>query len=118
MPYSLLADLVMLLHFGFILFVVFGALLVARWPRLVWLHLPAVAWGIGIEFYGGTCPLTPLENWLRAMAGDAGYSESFIQHYIGNVIYPGEMTLTIRIMLGMALLLINLGIYTWLIKRH
>jgi len=118
MFYSLLADSVMLLHFAFILFAVLGALLVARWPRLIWLHLPTVLWATGIEFYGGICPLTPLENKLRAMGGDAGYSESFIQHYIGAVIYPGEITLTIGIILGMAVLLINLGIYIWIIKRR
>ena len=118
MFYSLLADLVMLLHFAFILFAVLGALLVARWPRLIWLHLPTVLWAIGIEFSGSICPLTPLENRLRALGGDAGYSESFIQHYIGALIYPDGITPAIGIVLGMAVLLINLGIYTWIIIRR
>jgi len=118
MIYKPLADLVMLLHFGFILFSVLGALLVMRWPRLVWLHLPAVLWAMTIEFYGGVCPLTPLENWLRMMAGEGGYSESFIAHYIGAVIYPGEITTGIKIMLGMAVLVVNLVLYGWIIKQQ
>ncbi len=117
MIYKLLADLVMLLHFAFILFAVLGALLVMRWPRLAWVHLPAVIWAIGIEFYGGICPLTPLENQLRIMGSDAGYSESFIQHYLGALIYPGDITPTIGIVLGMAVLVINLGLYIWIINR-
>ena len=118
MNYSFLADLVMLLHFGFIIFAVLGALLVARWPRLVWLHLPTAFWAMWIEFYGGVCPLTPLENRLRSMGGEAGYSESFIGHYIGAVIYPGEITTTVKIMLGLGVLIINLGLYAWLIKHR
>jgi len=117
MVYKLLADLVMLLHFAFILFAVLGALLVMRWPRLVWVHLPAALWAMGIEFYGGICPLTPLENQLRFMSSNAGYDESFIQHYIGSLIYPGEITPTIGIVLGMVVLLINLGLYIWIIRR-
>lgn len=118
MFYPLLADVVMLLHFGFILFAIFGALLVARWPRLLWLHLPTVLWAMAIEFYGGVCPLTPLENHLRAMSGEPGYGESFVAHYLGALIYPGELTLTIRIALGVAVLLINLGFYLWIIRRR
>lgn len=118
MLYSLLADITMLLHFGFILFALFGALLLLRWPRLIWLHLPAAIWAMGIEFYGGICPLTPLENWLHAMAGEQGYNATFIEHHLGAVIYPGELTLTTRIVLGMVVLLVNAGLYGWLIKRR
>ncbi|MDZ4262226.1 MAG: DUF2784 domain-containing protein [Pseudomonadota bacterium] len=118
MLYSLLADITMLLHFGFILFALFGALLLLRWPRLIWLHLPAALWAMGIEFYGGICPLTHLENWLHAMAGEQGYNETFIEHYLGAVIYPGELTLTIRIVLGMVVVLVNAGLYGWIIKRR
>ncbi len=118
MIYSVLADLVMLFHFGFIIFAVLGALLVARWPRLTWLHLPTVAWAIWIEFTGGICPLTPLENWLRLQGGEAGYAGGFIQHYIGSVIYPGEITMTLRILLGLGLLAINLGLYIWIFRRR
>lgn len=118
MAYKLLADSVMLLHFAFILFAVLGALLVARWPRLAWLHLPAALWAVGISLYGGVCPLTPLENRLRALAGEAGYSESFVQHYIGALIYPGEITPVTGVMLGVAVLLINLGLYLRVLKRR
>ena len=118
MLYHLLANLVMLLHFGFILFALLGALLVARWPRLVWLHLPTALWAMAIEFYGGICPLTPLENWLRAKGGTAGYGESFIEHYIGAIIYPGEITTTVKILLGLAVLVINLALYAWIIRRR
>ncbi len=118
MLYSLLADLTMLLHFSFIIFALFGALLLLRWPRLIWLHLPAALWAMAIEFYGGVCPLTHLENWLHTVAGEQGYNKTFIEHYLGAVIYPGELTLTIRIVLGMVVLLINAGLYGWIIKRR
>lgn len=118
MIFRLLADLVMLLHFGFILFAVLGALLLPRWPRLIWLHLPTVAWAMAIELYGGTCPLTPLENYLQNLGGEAGYNESFIEHYIGSVIYPGEITTSIKIMLGLGVLIINICLYTWVFKRR
>jgi len=117
MPYNLLADLVMLLHFGFILFAVLGALLLLRWPRLIWLHLPTALWAMGIEFYGGICPLTPLENRLREMGSDGGYGESFVEHYLGALIYPGEIPPMMGMVLGMAVLLINLALYTWIIRR-
>jgi len=118
MIYSLLADLVVLIHFAFILFAVLGALLVARWPRLIWLHLPAVVWAMAIEFFGMICPLTPLENWLLARGGEAGYQESFVQHYIAALVYPGEITDTVKLLLGLGVLTINLGLYGWLILRH
>ncbi len=118
MVYKLLAELVMLLHFGFIVFAVLGALLVMHWPRLVWLHLPVVLWAIAIEFYGGICPLTPLENWLRIMEDESGYAEGFVAHYLGAVIYPGEITASIGIMLGVGVLMINLVLYGWIIKRR
>ncbi len=118
MVFRLLADIVMLLHFSFILFAVLGAVLLLRWPRMIWLHLPAAIWAMAIQFYGGRCPLTPLENRLRAMAGDASYHESFIEHYIGAIIYPGEITSEIKILLGLGVLAINLGLYTWIFKRR
>jgi len=118
MFYDLLADIVVLFHFGFIIFAVLGALLLTRWPRLVWLHLPTAIWAVAIEFYGGVCPLTPLENWLRHKAGLAGYDESFIEHYIGAIIYPGEITTSIKIMLGLGVLIINLVLYVRMIKTR
>lgn len=118
MFYHLLADLVMLFHFSFILFAVLGALLVVKWPKLVWLHIPVVLWAMGIEFYGGICPLTPIENELRIKAGEAGYSGGFIANYIGAVIYPGEITHTVGMILGTSVLVINAILYGWVIKRR
>ncbi len=93
---AIAADLVVVAHFAFILFAVFGAIAVLRWPRLAWLHLPALAWAGGIMITGGICPLTPIENRLRA-AGDGpgqsdGYAGGFIDHYIMPIIYPAGLT--------------------------
>ena len=88
MWYRLLADAVLIIHLGFIAFVVLGGLLVLRWPRLAWLHLPTVAWGAWIEFTGSICPLTPLEIGLRARGGETAYRGGFIEHYVTALIYP------------------------------
>ncbi len=105
------ADLLVLLHFGFILFVVFGGLLVLRWRKCIWLHLPAVVWGAWIEFSGWICPLTPLENRLRRGAGAEGYSGGFIEEYLLAAIYPDALTRDMQIVLGVGVVLINLMIY-------
>ena len=117
MPYALLADLTLLLHLGFILFVVAGAALVWRWPRLAWLHLPAVAWGVWIEVSHGVCPLTPLENRFRALAGEAGYTGDFLGRYLLPLIYPEPLTPQLQVLLGVALLALNVVGYAWLIRR-
>jgi hypothetical protein len=111
MPYRLLADLVVLLHAGFVIFVVFGGLAVFRWPRLVWVHLPAAAWGALIELAGWICPLTPLENSLRQLAGQEGYPGGFIEHYVIPVLYPHGLTRNIQIGMGIAVLALNAVIY-------
>ena len=114
---NLLADGVMVLHFGFILFVGCGALLVL-WRRwLMWLHLPCVLYGAAISFYGWTCPLTPLEQNLRYAAGQAGYSGSFIEHYLGRLIYPDNWH-AFHLYLGAFVLLFNAGLYAWLLRRR
>ena len=88
MPYQLLADLIVLLHVAFVVFVVLGGLLALRWHSFVWIHLPAVTWAAAVEFFGWVCPLTPAENWLRVKAGQTGYPSDFIAHYILPLLYP------------------------------
>lgn len=111
MSYGLLADAVLLLHLAFILFVVLGGFLVWRWPRLAWLHLPAAAWGALIEFGDWPCPLTPLENHLRALAGEAGYAGGFIEHYLLPLIYPEALTRELQVAFGLGVVAINLAAY-------
>ena len=112
-----LADGVLVLHGLFIVWAALGALAVWRWPRLAWLHLPALAWAMWIEASGGVCPLTPLENSLRRAAGQAGYSGGFIDHYLGGIIYPAGLTRQTQWLVAGALLLINLVGYGLMIRR-
>jgi hypothetical protein len=111
MIWSLLADAVLLLHMVFILFVVFGGFLLRRFPRLMLLHLPAAVWGALIEFAGGTCPLTPLENHFRRLAGEAGYRGGFIEHYLMPVVYPESLTRELQIALGVGVVVVNIAAY-------
>ena len=115
--YSFLADVVMLCHFAFILFVIFGSLFCLRWFWVVFLHAPAVLWAVWIQFKGGYCPLTPLENWLRTQNGGYGYEAGFIEHYIGSAIYPGGIPASMHLYLGMMVLIINIAAYTIIIRR-
>jgi hypothetical protein len=115
--YRVLADLVVALHFGFVLFVVFGGLFVFRRRWTAWLHVPAAVWGALIEVSGGICPLTPLENWLRRESGAAGYSGGFIEHYILPVLYPVGLTRQVQLLLGFLVILLNLTVY-WLALRR
>ena len=117
MTWRLLADAVLVLHFAFIAFVVLGGLAVLRWPRLAWLHLPAVAWAAWISFTGGICPLTPLENHLRALGGEPGYSDGFIHHYLTSLIYPSGLTRTVQIALGAFVIAVNVAVYLRLLYR-
>lgn len=112
------ADVVVALHFAFVVFVVLGGLLVLRWPRLAWLHVPAVVWGALIEFTGWICPLTPLENRLRRAAGEAAYEGDFIARYILPVLYPNGLTRRDQLMLGGLAIAINVAIYTLAIVRR
>lgn len=118
MTWRILADAVLTLHFAFIAFVVLGGLLVLRWPRLAWIHLPAVAWGAGIEFLGAICPLTPLENHLRVLGGGSGYSGGFIDHYLTSLIYPEGLTRTTQIALGVIVIAVNVAVYVALLRRR
>lgn len=112
------ADLVVVLHLAFILFVGLGALLSLRWKAAAWLHLPALAWGVTIEFTHGVCPLTPLEQRLRVAAGDAGYSGSFIGHYLLPLIYPAGLDERLQYALGIVLVIFNLAVYAWVLLRR
>jgi hypothetical protein len=118
MTYRTLADLVVGLHFLFVLFVVLGGLLVLRWRWMAYLHIPAAVWGAAIEFAGWICPLTPLEHWLRRRAGDAAYSGGFIEHYILPLLYPSALTRNIQLLLGTFVILANVGIYGYLLYRR
>lgn len=118
MEFRLLADAVLLLHGGFILFVVAGALLVLRKPALAPLHLAAAAWGVGIELAGAVCPLTWLELRLRALAGEAGYHGDFIEHYVVALVYPAGLTRGMQTLLGAGVLLVNALLYAWLWRRR
>lgn len=117
MIYRLLATLVLTAHFAFVLFVVLGGLLVLRWPRLPWLHVPAAIWGALIEYGGWVCPLTPLENWLRARGGESGYAGGFVEHYILRTLYPEGLTRRTQVVLGTLVLVINLVAYGALVVR-
>jgi hypothetical protein len=117
MPYRLLADLVLILHAGFVVFVMFGALLALRWPRLAWVHVPVALWGAGIEFLGGICPLTPLENHWRRLAGELGYPGGFIEHYVVSALYPDGLTRRVQLVLGALVLAVNMAIYAWVLWR-
>jgi hypothetical protein len=118
MLYEVLADALLILHLCFILFVVFGGLLVLRWPRLAWMHLPAVVWGALVEIAGWICPLTPLEIALRRGAGGAAYDSSFVEHYLVPAIYPSTLTREVQIVLGAIVLAINVAVYGVVWRRR
>lgn len=118
MLYSLLADFVVVVHLAFVVFVVLGGLLVLRRGWVAWLHVPAAVWGALIELFGWICPLTPLEQWLRRRAGEAGYQGGFVEHYLLPILYPGELTREIQVMLGVAVLVLNLAVYGRVLWRR
>ena len=111
MLYARLADLVVLLHSLFVLFVVAGGVLVWRWPRLARIHLPAAVWGVMIEFGGWICPLTYLENYFRRQGGMAGYRETFVEHYLEPTLYPLGLTAKTQLFFGLTALGVNLACY-------
>ena len=113
---SLLADLVIVVHFGFVLFAVLGGLLALRWPRCLWLHGPALLWAAWIQFAGTTCPLTPLENRLRRAGGEAGYESGFLDHYLVPMLYPPGLSRSTQVALGVLLLVANAAIYAWVLR--
>ena len=118
MFYRLAADAVALLHLGYVIFVVAGALLVFRWRWLALLHVPAVVWGVLLEFRGWLCPLTPLELSLRAAGDQAGYSGGFVEHYILPVLYPAGLDSNMQLAIGSFVIAINVALYGWLLWRR
>lgn len=117
MQYRIAADLVLALHFGFILFVVLGGLLVVRYGWMVFVHLPAAFWGAYVEISGRICPLTIWENSFRRGAGESGYSDSFIEHYLLPVVYPAGLTRSIQFWLAAGVVVTNVVIYAWVLYR-
>ena len=113
-----LADLVVLVHLAFVVFAVLGGLLAVRWRRLVWIHVSAVLWAAIIEFSGWICPLTPLENWLRQNGGEVGYRSDFVARYLLPVLYPEGLTRELQIALGSAVIVVNLAIYSWVLRSN
>src|SRR5687767_15153462 len=112
------ADLVLVVHLAFVLFVVLGGLLVLRWPRVAWVHVPVALYGAAIEFIGFICPLTPLEVWLRRRGGEAGYEGGFIEHYVTAALYPTGLTREVQLVLGTTVLVLNAIVYfVWWRRR-
>jgi hypothetical protein len=112
MRYSVAADALVILHLAFIVFVMLGGLLLLKWRWPILLHLPAVAWGILVELRGWLCPLTPLEQHFRTLAGETGYSGGFVQHYLLPLIYPAGLTRDVQTLLAVIVIATNLAIYT------
>lgn len=115
MPFRLAADAVLVVHLAFILFALLGAALAPRWRWTPIVHVPAAAWGFFVELTGRICPLTHLENYLRIKAGQSGYAESFIEHYLLAVIYPEGLTREVQFVLAGVVVITNAAIYAWLI---
>jgi len=118
MLYRLGADVVVVLHLAFVVFALLGGLVVLRWRWVAWLHVPAAAWAVLIEFAGWYCPLTPLENRLRTLGGEDGYTGGFVEHYVIPILYPDDLTRTLQIALGTFALVLNLTIYTYILIRR
>jgi hypothetical protein len=115
MIYRLLADFVLIAHVAFVLFSVLGGLLILRYRKVLWWHLTALCWGVVVQWANWVCPLTPLENHLRRLVGEAGYSGGFIEHFVLKVLYPDNLTLELRYVLGAILLSINVAVYSYVL---
>ncbi|MFZ5470273.1 MAG: DUF2784 domain-containing protein [Myxococcota bacterium] len=118
MFYRLAADAVVVLHLAFIVFIVAGGFLTWRWPRLAFIHLPLAVWGVAVQWMGWVCPLTPLENVLRRAAGESGYTEGFVEHYIIPLVYSPGLTHGLQWAMGAVVLLANAVAYVGLVVRR
>lgn len=117
MIFRILANIVVLIHFAFVLFVVLGGLLVVRWRGVAWIHVPAAIWGALIELTGWICPLTPLENWLRQQGGGNPYDGGFIETHLLRLLYPEGLTRGVEWTLGVIVIIVNIFVY-WLAFRR
>ena len=119
MLFQAVADLVALIHLAFIIFVVLGSALALRWRWIPWVHLPAVLWGVLLEFCGWMGPLTPLENWLRRAGGASEYSGGFVEQYVLPIVYPAALTREVQVALGLLVCVVNAAIYLrlWRFQR-
>jgi len=118
MVYQTLANVVVVIHLSFVIFVVLGAVL-TLWRRwIIWLHFPAFLWAVWIEFSGGICPLTPLENWLRIKGGQGGYESDFVATYLLPVLYPAGLTRNVQLLLAITVIVINVAIYGSIVYKR
>ncbi len=115
MCYSFFSDIVVLLHFIYVIFAIAGGILLFWWPKVIWIHFPAALWAALISFAGWICPLTYLENWLRIKSGEIGYSKGFIIKYIEPILYPSGLTYYHQVVLGIFVVVLNLAIYGYII---
>ena len=118
MVYRTLADFVLIVHFAFVVFAVFGAFLVVRWHWLVWIHVPLALWAVVVECTGWFCPLTPLEHWLRTKSGVAVQDIGFVEQYLLPLLYPAALTRRLQIVLGAIVLGMNGLVYSSVLWRH
>jgi hypothetical protein len=116
--FRILADATVVLHLLFVAFVIAGGVLVLRWPRVAWVHLPAAAWGAWIEFAGWICPLTPLENWLRQQGGGTVYTSSFVERYLLPILYPSTLSREMQWALGLLVVVVNAVMYVLVIRSR
>ncbi len=116
MLYSLIANTILLIHLGYVLFVVFGGFLLLRWSWLWKIHLPAVIWGFLVQYFVWVCPLTNWENYFRSLSGEVGYADGFINYFLTILLYP-NIHPTIHTYIGIFLLILNLGIYFYVVKK-
>ena len=114
---TVLADLIVVVHVAFILFVLFGGVLAFRWRWMPWAHLPAVIWGTAVELFGWVCPLTSVENQLRRTGGGPGYSMSFVERYVVPLVYPADLTREFQLFLGFVVVAVNAVVYLLVFRR-